>query len=95
MQIKILNSAHHRNGIYGAPFEVALFEDQGPEASRKVAILFPEPGYCAVLDLAKLAVGDIAFSSNSWRGDVFESPLRQAIKASLKAFVQLLRKPCW
>ena len=74
--------AYHRNGVCGSPFAVVLFEDSGPEASRKLAILFDEPGLCAVLDLAKLALGDIAFGSNSWRGDVYETPLRDAIRQS-------------
>lgn len=82
MKLKIITIAHHRNGIDGAPFDVALFEDPGPEGSRKVAILFHEPHYCAVLDVAKLAQGDIAFGSNSWRGDQYEPELRKAIPAS-------------
>ncbi|HWG42664.1 MAG TPA: hypothetical protein VN688_07750 [Gemmataceae bacterium] len=81
MKLTIDSIACHRNGICGAPFEVVLFEDQGPEGSRKIAILFDEPHYCAVLDLAKLASGDIAFGSNSWRGDNYESSLRRAINA--------------
>lgn len=32
-----------------------------------------------VLDVAKLAEGDIAFGSNSWRGDDYEPDLRRAI----------------
>ena len=85
MKLTINAIAYHRNGICGAPFAVILFEDSGPEASRKVAILFDGPGLCAVLDLAKLASGDIAFGSNSWRGDVFEQPLRDAIRPSRKS----------
>jgi hypothetical protein len=34
-----------------------------------------------VLDVAKLAQGDIAFGSNSWRGDHYEPHLRKAILA--------------
>ena len=74
MKLKqIFSIAHHRNGIDGAPFHVTLFEDDGPDGSRKVAILFEEPRHCAVLDVAKLAQGDIAFGSNSFRGDQYES----------------------
>ena len=69
----------HRNGICGTPFHAVLFQDHGPEASRKLAILFEQPGHCAILDIAKLAAGDIAFGSNSWRGDKFEPLLRTAI----------------
>jgi 23S rRNA G2445 N2-methylase RlmL len=32
-----------------------------------------------VLDIGLLATGDIAFGSNSWRGDDYEAHLRQAI----------------
>lgn len=66
----------HRNGIAGTPFSVVLFHDG---QSRKVAIAFERPGYCAVLDVTKLAAGDIAFGSNSWRGDEFEPDLRRVI----------------
>jgi hypothetical protein len=80
MKLTIIDIAHHRNGISGAPFEVALFEDHEPAAgSRKVAILFEGRYHCAVLDVAKLAQGDIAFGSNSWRGDHYEPDLRKAI----------------
>jgi len=81
MQLTINSIACHRNGICGQPFTVVLFEDQGPEGSPKVAILFDEPLYCAVLDVAKVAAGDIEFGSNSWRGDKYEAPLREAINA--------------
>ncbi len=80
MKLKIIDTAHHRNGIDGAPFNVALFEDAGPDGGCKLAILFDEPHYCAVLDVAKLAAGDIAFGSNSWRGDDYEPALRRAIR---------------
>ena len=80
MNLKIIDTAHHRNGISGAPFDVALFEDHEPGGSRKVAILFEQPCQCAVLDVAKLAQGDIAFASNSWRGDHYEPQLRKAIE---------------
>ncbi len=76
---RIIAIAHHRNGVCGAPFDVVLFEDLGPEGSRKVAVVFDKPDYCAVLDLPRLAAGDIAFGSNSWRGDEYEHALRVAI----------------
>jgi hypothetical protein len=93
MKLTIIDIAHHRNGICGIPFTVVLFTDTGSEGSRKVAILFDEPHYCAVLDVAKLAAGDIEFGSNSWRGDTYEAPLRQAIKSHLQALVDELDKP--
>lgn len=82
MNLKLIAFAHHRNGICGAPFDVILFEDTGPEGSRKVAILFEQEAHCAVLDVDKLAQGDIAFGSNSCRGDHFDRPLRKAIRTS-------------
>jgi hypothetical protein len=82
MKLTIIDSAHHRNGICGAPFAVVLFDDSGPEGSRKVGIVFDKPYHCAVLDVAKLAAGDIAFASNSWRGDQYEPSLRKAIADS-------------
>ncbi len=79
MKLKIIHTAHHRNGVHGASFDLMLFEDHGPERSRKIGILFEQPHHCAVLDVAKLAQGDIAFGSNSWRGDEYEPDLRKAI----------------
>jgi hypothetical protein len=78
MNITIIATAYHRNGICGAPFTAVLFEDDGPEGSRKIGIVFDEPYHCAVLDIAKLAAGDIAFGSNSFRGDKYEPHLRAA-----------------
>jgi len=75
----IIDIAYHRNGIGGAPFRVILFED---DSGRKVGIVFEEAYHCAVFDVAKLASGDIAFASNSWRGDQFEPVLRRAIRES-------------
>lgn len=76
---RILAIDYHRNGIGGAPFHAILFEDGGEEGSRKLAVIFDQPDHCAVLDVAKLAAGDIAFGSNSWRGDQYEPALRIAI----------------
>jgi hypothetical protein len=75
--VRVTTAAHHRNGICGAPFHAMLFDHDG---GRKLAILFDEPGHCAVLDVDKLAAGDIAFGSNSWRGDIFEKPLRHHLQ---------------
>jgi hypothetical protein len=95
MKLKIIAIAHHRNGVAGSPFDVALFKERGRQDSLKVAILFDEPAHCAILDVGKLAAGDIAFGSNSWRGDDYEPFLRDAIKSHLQASVDALRKPKW
>jgi len=77
MKLKIIAIAHHRNGVTGAPFAVVLFS----ESRRRMAgIVFDDPGYCAILDVDLLAAGDIAFGSNSWRGDAYEPHLRHAIR---------------
>jgi hypothetical protein len=80
---QIIAAATHRNGISGAPFGVLLFEDYGEDGSRKVGIWF-EPStegcHCAVLDVDKLAAGDIASMSNSWRGDHYDPMLRTVIE---------------
>ena len=85
MKSNIITIDFHRNGICGAPFHVVLFEDIGSRISRKVGIVFEEQHHCAVLDVAKLAAGDIAFRSNSWRGDVYEPHLRQAVEQFTKS----------
>jgi hypothetical protein len=77
--IRRIACARHRNGICGSPFQVVLFHDG---ASRKLGILFDAPTYCAVLDIEKLAQGDIAFGSNSWRGDHYKAALRRLLAAS-------------
>ena len=82
MKLKIENIQFHRNGISGAPFHVVLFRDFGDQGSHKVGIVFDAEYHVAVLDVAKLASGDIAFASNSWRGDCYEPHLRNAIQST-------------
>jgi hypothetical protein len=83
-RIDVQAIAHHRNGVGGAPFHAVLFDEDKyahpDDQGRKVAVVFDEPDYCAVLDVKMLAAGDIAFGSNSWRGDEYEPHLRKAIK---------------
>jgi hypothetical protein len=78
--MEILDSAYHRNGVSGEPFEVVLFKDDRDR--QMVAILFDDSGYCAVLETELTNNGDIAFGSNSWRGDHFEGRLRDYLKTS-------------
>jgi hypothetical protein len=84
--IKIIEKAYHRNGIAGEGFWAVRFrhtaEDGNPETF--VATLFDGEGQCAVLSVDRLAVDGVAFGRNSWRGDVFESELRRAIKGGDK-----------
>ncbi len=78
MKLRIEQLQHHRNGVGGAPFDVLIFRDPG--AGRMLGIVFPEPGHVAVFHLEKLALGNIAFGVNSWRGDHYEPDLRKAIQ---------------
>jgi hypothetical protein len=85
-RIRVIDIASHRNGICGAPFHVALFEEPtadeerlGVPVSTKVAVVFDAAHHCAVLDIDKLDRFDIAFGSNSWRGDNYEAILRNHI----------------
>ena len=74
-EIEILQTAHHRNGVSGAPFEVLLFTH---EERQKLAILFQAEFHCAILDVATLTRGDI--ETSKWRGDAFEPTLRRSLK---------------
>lgn len=71
--IKLLANAYHRNGVCGDPFFVSLFRDI--DGTTKLAVDFGEFKF-AVLQVDKLAAGDIAFGSNSWRGDHYADDLR-------------------
>lgn len=78
---KVLASARHRNGVSGTPFFVAVFIDK--DGIRKVGIrldakLDTKP--TAVLDLDKLNAGNVAFSDNSFRGDMFDADMQLAEK---------------
>jgi hypothetical protein len=90
---RVIDTAYHRNGISGTPFQVVVFDEEeevglgfGKVASRErrmVAIRFYQneqyggDGCTAVFKLDQLAAGDIAFGSNSWRGDSYEDALRK------------------
>ncbi len=73
MKTKLITTSHHRNGICGEPFNVHLFKD---EDGIKVAVDFGEMRF-AVLQVDKLAKNDIAFGSNSFRGDHFVDEIRK------------------
>ena len=81
-KIKVTDVASHRNGICGAPFHVVLFEEA---EGTQVGIVFDEPHHCAVLNVQKLSQGDIKFGSNSYRGDLYEPLLRNAIRKNEEA----------
>jgi hypothetical protein len=79
MIITIQSIARHRNGISGAPFYVVLFNDDESLENYKLGIVFDSPGHVAILAFGRLVLSNIAFGSNSYRGDVYEPPLRAAI----------------
>lgn len=85
MQLHIEQVQTHRNGIGGAPFHVLVFRD--PDEGRMLGIVFEQKYHVAVFNLDKLALGNIAFGVNSWRGDKYEPHLRQAIAKHEHAIV--------
>ena len=80
--LKNVKIAHHRNGIFGAPFHVITFIHDNDEM---IAAVFEAPYHIAVFNLQKLASGEIAFGSNSYRGDCYETALREAIAEFINA----------
>ncbi len=83
MKIKIIDIAHHRNGICGAEFEAIVFHDAAE--GRMLGIVFKEPFHVAVFNIDKLTTGNIKFGDNSWRGDRYEPFLRRAIARHKRA----------
>lgn len=75
MKIKIIEIAYHRNGVSGMPFHAVLFK-QGRD--KFIASVFEEPKYISVICLDRLPHISVA-NDNAWRGDEYESVLREAI----------------
>jgi hypothetical protein len=77
----VLAVDYHRNGVGGTGFYVVLFTEN--ESNQKmVGIVTPDDPNkwnAQVLSVDKLAENDIAFASNSWRGDVFVTELKDII----------------
>lgn len=80
MKVRVLAAAHHRNGVCGEPFDVAIVDDG---ESKKVVILFGEKNTCAVLDIKMLAEGNIRFGENSWRGDQYDEAVRTKVRRKI------------
>ena len=74
--MKILQVAHHRNGICGIDFHAVLFQDS-PDGKTEnfLATVFPEKGAVAVVGLDRIEQDGVAFGANSWRGDRYEADL--------------------
>ena len=75
---RIVAISAHRNGIAGCPFHVVNFKD-GKE--DMLAIVFAS-GACAtaVFNFGLLKGGDFKFGSNSYRGDHYDTWLRDEIR---------------
>lgn len=66
--------AHHRNGVGGVPFQVAIMDD--PENGKMLVVRFDKQAdrgaggvLCAAFKLELLKGDEITFGINSWRGD--------------------------
>lgn len=82
--IEVKEFSYHRNGVCGEGFYAVLFRHDPEEngvLEDFLAILFDGSGQCAVIGLDRIAEMGVKFANgNSWRGDRFESELREAIK---------------
>ena len=77
---RILEVAHHRNGVSGQSFHAVRFTT--PDAPGAfLATVFPRKKHIAVINTDLLVTCGVRFAENSWRGDEFESDLRTAITA--------------
>lgn len=75
--IEIRQVAFHRNGVGGEGFHAILFEDR--ENGLMVASVFEGQGRVAVYSVPGLSTVGVKFGPNSWRGDYYETDLREAI----------------
>ena len=78
MNIKVKKIAYHRNGISGEPFHAVVFKDR---RFTGLAVVFDESKHVAVFDLELLGKEIFEFGANSYRADLYEPELREAIEA--------------
>lgn len=81
--MKINQIEYHRNGVCGVGFNAVLFtidhtDDRGYPGNY-LAIVFPDAQETAVINLDRIAEHGVTFGDNSWRGDLFNQELREAI----------------
>jgi hypothetical protein len=78
---KIIAVDHHRNGVCGTGFNVVLFKDR--ETRENFVGILPDGDEnkwnSFVLSVDRLAAGNIAFGSNSWRGDNYAEEIKEAV----------------
>ena len=83
--IKVTAHSSHRNGVCGAGFYIALFTDTDCPDNKFLGIQFQDGDvHTAVVDVNQAANGDIAFGSNSWRGDRYHDALEKSSEALRK-----------
>lgn len=74
--IHILEVACHRNGCQGEPFYAIRFRD-----GRRLflGLVHEQPDRVVVID-PLMAAETVAAGTNSWRGDLYEMELREAVE---------------
>lgn len=83
---KLKSIAHHRNGVGGCPFYVAVIQEG---RDKMLAVTFnDEPAHVrtAIFDLKLLADGNIKFGENSYRGDHYHQFMLDEIKKHEASF---------
>ena len=88
MQLRIIAIAYHRNGISAHPSTLYSLRTHGDRRQPQGRHLVRGARLFAVLDVSKLAAGDIAFMSNSWRWRSFRAPIAKRRSASRKCGTQ-------
>jgi len=79
---KVIDIAHHRNGISGTSFNVVLFIDR--ETKEKFVGIVPDEDENSfnsfVLSVDRMGKDNIRFAENSWRGDNYTMELKAVIR---------------
>lgn len=84
-KLKIQEIQFHRNGVSGSGFHAVRFAvTSGPveERGNFLATVFEGRGDVAVINLDKIAEYGVSLG-NKWRGDYYESAIREAITLDL------------
>lgn len=90
-KLKCKHLSHHRNGISGVGFYIALFDD--PETTHEMVVIRFPGSECrtAVLSVGLLSAEGATPETrigmargNSWRGDYYEDAMLKAIKAQYR-----------
>jgi hypothetical protein len=77
---RIVNIAHHRNGVSGLPFHVAIVHEIDQEGTERdmLVVRFDSRAdrlvdgvVCAAFDIEQISKYHIEFGVNSWRGDTY------------------------